>query len=173
MEHSCRKSSSSPSISATYFSVYRVELRYPIRRSVFLSRGQLRGGLQGQPSAFPLPGKQFVQAGDRKIGDPGQHVGEPGFWIDVIETTGRDEGEHDGGTIGPALGTCEGPVAAPQGNPSQGPFGGIVRETNPAILQEAGKAIPALQHVINGSDHLGRSAERDTLPFQPLVHVIE
>ena len=114
-----------------------------------------------------------MQAGDRKIGDPGQHVGEPGFWIDVVETTGRDQGEHDGGTIRPALGTGEGPVAAPQGDPSQGPFGGIVRQTNPAILQEAGKAIPALQHVVHGADHLGRSAERGTLPFQPLVHVIE
>src|SRR5215213_9383975 len=153
MEHSCRKSSSSLSMSATYFSVYRVELRYPIRRSVFLSGGELRCRQQGQPSAFPLPGKQFVQADDRKIGDTGQHVGKPGFWVDVVETTGRDEGEHDGGPIGSTLGTCEGPVAAPQGDPSQGPFGGIVREANPAILQESGKAVPALQHVINGSNH--------------------
>ena len=54
-----------------------------------------------------------MQAGDRKIGNPGQHVGEPGFWIDVVETTGRDEGEHDGGTIRPALGPGEGPVPTP------------------------------------------------------------
>ena len=57
-----------------------------------------------------------MQARDRKIGDPGQHVGEPGAGIDVVETTGRDEGEHDSGTIRPALGPGEGPVPAPDRN---------------------------------------------------------
>ena len=114
-----------------------------------------------------------MQAGDGKIGDTGQHVGEPRLWIDVVETAGRDEGEHDGGTIGPTLRTGKRPVAATECNPSERALRGVVRETNPAIFQETGKAIPALQHVIDRLDDLGGSAERSALPFQPLVHVVE
>ena len=36
---------------------------------------------------LPFPGQQFVQPRCRKIGDTGEDVGKPGFWIDVIETT--------------------------------------------------------------------------------------
>lgn len=114
-----------------------------------------------------------MQAGDGKIGDAGEHIGEPRLCVDVVETAGRDDGEHDGGSIGPALGAGEGPVSTPERNSSQSALGRIVRETNPAIFQETGKAIPALQHVIDRLDHLGRFAEHGALPFQPLVHVIE
>ena len=107
------------------------------------------------------------------VGDAGQHVGEPCLWIDVVEAACCDEGEHDGGTIGPTLGTGEGPVPTTKCNASQGAFGGIVRETDPAIVKETGKTIPALQHIVDRPDHLGGFTERRTLPFQPLVHVIE
>lgn len=122
---------------------------------------------------LPLPRQQFVQAGDGKIGDSGEHIGEPRFWVDVVEAAGRDDGEHDGGSIGPTLGTGEGPVSTAECNSSQSALGSIVCETNPAICEETGKAIPTLQHVIDRLDHLGRFAERAALPFQPLVHVIE
>ena len=95
------------------------------------------------------------------------------FGIDVVETAGRDDGEHDGGTIGATLGTGEGPISTPECNSSQRALGRVVRETNPAVFEETGKAIPALQHVIDRLDHLGRSAERGALPLQPRVHVIE
>lgn len=71
------------------------------------------------------------------------------------------------------LGIRKPPVAASEGNTSQRPLGGIVRESNPAIFQETGKTIPSLQHVIDRLDDLGGSAERGALPFQPLVHIIE
>lgn len=111
---------------------------------------------------LPLPRQQFLQ-----IGDAGERIGELRLWVDVVETASRDDREHDGGTIGPALGTREGPVAAPECNSSQSALGRIVRETNPAIFEETGKAIPALQHVIDRLDHLRRFAERGALPFQP------
>ncbi len=114
-----------------------------------------------------------MQVGDGKIGDAGEHIGEPRLWVDVVETAGRDDREHDGGSIGPTLGTGEGPVSTPERNSSQSALGRIVRETNPAIFQETGKTIPALQHVIDRLDHLGRFAEGAALPFQPRVHVIE
>ncbi len=133
----------------------------------------MRRWVLGVSESFPFPRQQFVQAGDGKVGDAGEHIGEPRLWVDVVETASRDDGEHDGGSIGPTLGTGEGPVSTPEGNSSQRPLGGIVRETNPAIFEETGKAIPTLQHVIDRLDHLGRFAERGALPFQPRVHVIK
>lgn len=48
-----------------------------------------------------------MQAGDGKIGDAGQHVSKPGFWVDIIETGRGNEGQHDrspvGATIWPRL----------------------------------------------------------------------
>ncbi len=105
-----------------------------------------------------------MQAGDGKIGDAAEHIGEPRLWVDVVEAASRDDGGHDGGTIGPTLGTGEGPVSTP-GNSSQRALSRIVRETNSAIFEETGKAIPTLQHVIDWLDHLGRLAERGALPF--------
>ena len=101
-----------------------------------------------------------MQVGDGKIGDAGEHIGELRLWVDVVETAGHDSTEHDSGTIGPTLGAGEGPVLTPKCNSSQSAFGRIVRETNPAIFEEAGKTIPALQHVIDRLDHVGRFAER-------------
>lgn len=134
----------------------------------------LRGRRNSRPFVcLPLPRQQFVQAGDGKIGDAGEHIGEPRFWVDVVEAASRYDGEHDGGSLGPTLGTGEGPVSTPECNSSQRALGRIVRETNPAIFQETGKTIPAFQHVIDRLDHLGRFAERGALPFQPRVHVVE
>ena len=98
------------------------------------ARNQIRG----------LKTSLTLQTGHGKIGDAGQHVGEPRLWIDVVEAACCDEGEHDGGTICPTLGAGEGPVAATKCNASQRALGGIVRETNPAIVKETGKTIPAL-----------------------------
>jgi hypothetical protein len=33
----------------------------------------------------PIPGQQCDQIGDLVIGDPREHIGEPGLGIDVIE----------------------------------------------------------------------------------------
>jgi hypothetical protein len=44
-----------------------------------------------------------VQARRGKIGDPGEDLGEPSLGIDVVEATGRDHRQHDGGTVGATL----------------------------------------------------------------------
>jgi hypothetical protein len=56
-----------------------------------------------------------VQTRSGKIGDAGEDVGEPGLGIDVVEATGRDHRQHDGGTVGTTLAASEGPVAPSQG----------------------------------------------------------
>ena len=51
----------------------------------------------------------------------------------------------------------EQPCPAAKGKTAQCPFGGIVREANPAIPGEAGEAIPALEHIVDGFGHRGRA----------------
>lgn len=45
------------------------------------------------------------------IGDPGEDVGEPGYGIDIVKTTGGDHRQHDGGAFGAAQAAGEGPIA--------------------------------------------------------------
>lgn len=49
-----------------------------------------------------------------KIGDAGKDVGEPGFGVDVVQATGRDHRQHDGGAVGAARAAGECAVAPAQ-----------------------------------------------------------
>lgn len=109
----------------------------------------------GLAQELPFPGQQFVQTRGGKIGDPGEDVGEPGFGIDVIETTRRDHGQHDSGAVGAAQAAGEGPVAPAQGDAAQHSFSGVIAEADPAIVEEAGEVVPASEHVIHGLQDLG------------------
>ncbi len=86
-----------------------------------------------------IPRQQFAQTRSGKIGDPGEDVGEPGFGIDIVKTTGGDHRQHDGGAFGAAQAAGEGPIAPSQGDAAQRSFGGVVAEADPAIVEEAGK----------------------------------
>ncbi|MGY4501115.1 hypothetical protein ACVWYH_005046 [Bradyrhizobium sp. GM24.11] len=58
-------------------------------------------------------------------GDAGEHVGEPGQRIDIIELGGHDQRCHDRGAVGSAFGTGEQPGFASQRNyPSILPMSG-------------------------------------------------
>ena len=59
------------------------------------------------------------------VGDPGQHVGEPGLGVDVVELGGGDKGIDRGGPVAAAIGAAEGPVAAPDGNTAQRAFSSV------------------------------------------------
>ena len=39
----------------------------------------------------------------RMIGDPGENVGEPGLWVNLVELCGPDERVHQRRSFGPAL----------------------------------------------------------------------
>jgi len=73
-------------------------------------------GLVGLAQELPFPGQQFVQTRCGKIGDTGEDVGEPSLGIDVVEATGGDHRQYDGGTVGATLAAGEGPVAPSQGD---------------------------------------------------------
>lgn len=53
--------------------------------------------------ALPVPGQQFVDATLRVGLDSGEDIGEPGLRIDVVETSGLDQRNHDGGTFSAAV----------------------------------------------------------------------
>ena len=48
------------------------------------------------------------------LGDAGEHVGEPGLRIDVVELGRHDQRGHDRGAVGSAIGACEQPGFPPQ-----------------------------------------------------------
>jgi hypothetical protein len=51
----------------------------------------------------PIPWQQLVEPLRGILGDAGEHVGEPGQRIDVIELCRHDQCSHDGRAIGAAL----------------------------------------------------------------------
>jgi len=50
----------------------------------------------------------------RRVGDVGEHVGEPGMRIDIIELRGADQRLHDGSALGATVRTGEEPCLAAQ-----------------------------------------------------------
>ena len=73
------------------------------------------------------------------IGDPGQYVGEPGLWIDVVELGGLDQRQHDRGAFAAAVGAGEQPCFSSKSNAAQCAFGGAVADADAPSAKEAGK----------------------------------
>ena len=72
-----------------------------------------------------------MQTGGGEIGDTSENVGEPGLGIDVVEATGRDHRQHDGGPVGAAPRAGEGPVPASE---SHHPFILPVSDKKPKFI---------------------------------------
>jgi hypothetical protein len=51
----------------------------------------------------PIPWQQFAKPPLREAGDAGEHIGEPGLWIDIIKLGRHDQRGHDRGAVGTAL----------------------------------------------------------------------
>ena len=67
------------------------------------------------------------------IGDAGEHVGEPGLRIDIVQLGGLDECVHESGAFRPALRSREQPGFAAEGDAAQRPLGGLlVRQARPS-----------------------------------------
>ena len=94
-----------------------------------------------------------MQAGDGKLGDAGQHVGKPGLWIDVVEASRRNQGQHDGGPVGAPIGSGEAPIFSAASHAAQGSFRRVIRHADPAVVGVSGKVGPARQHIVDGFNH--------------------
>ena len=77
-------------------------------------------------------------------------VGEPGLRIDVIHPRGDDQRVHHRRLVAAAVGAGEQSGPALQRNTAQRSFGGIVGQADTAVVEEPGKARPALEHVVHG-----------------------
>jgi hypothetical protein len=87
-------------------------------------------------------------------GEAGEHVGEPGLGIDVVELGRHDEAVQEGGALATTVGTGEQPSPAPQRKTTQCSFGGVVAEADPAIGKEAAEGGPSFEHVVHRSGDL-------------------
>ena len=71
----------------------------------------------------------------------------------------------------PSIGAGEEPCLATKGKSSQGPLRRIVREADPAIVEEADEALPASQHVVDRLSDGGRARQALAFPMEPGLQV--
>jgi hypothetical protein len=78
-----------------------------------------------------------------------------------------DEGTHGGSPFATAIGTREQPCLSAEGHAAQLAFGCIIRQADPAIGQEPGERVPALEHVIHGLGEVGMPRQPAALLTHP------
>ena len=83
------------------------------------------------------------------IWQAGQHVGEPGLRIDIVELGGGDQRVDRSGAPAAFVGAGEGPVVSPERNGPQLAFGGVVRHAKAPVIEEAGEGVPAVEAVVD------------------------
>ena len=83
------------------------------------------------------------------VGDAGEHIGEPGAGVDIIEPTCVNEGVKHRSALPAGIAAAEGPVPPSDSNAAHGAFGRIVRHADAAVIKEARKGCPSLQAVIH------------------------
>jgi hypothetical protein len=64
------------------------------------------------------------------IWQSGEHVGEPGTRIDVVELGGLDQRVDGCGAPAAVVRSCKSPIAAADGNTTQRPLGGLLDTHN-------------------------------------------
>lgn len=72
------------------------------------------------------------------LSDPSEYIGEPSLRVHLVEASSLDQGVEDGSTLAPAIGSAEQPSLPAQRHAAEGTFGSVVREANPAVVEEAG-----------------------------------
>ena len=70
------------------------------------------------------------------VADAAEHVGQPGFGIDVVELGGGDQGVHSGGALTTPIGAAEGPIFSSDSDTAQSSFGGIIGQAYLGGLHE-------------------------------------
>jgi hypothetical protein len=83
------------------------------------------------------------------IRQAGQHVGEPGLWIDVVELGGGHQCVDGSRTTAAFVGAGEGPILAPHGDGAQLALGGVVRHAQAAVVEEVHECRPALEDIVD------------------------
>src|SRR5512132_3555778 len=83
-----------------------------------------------------VPGEQVGDAVDGVGGDAGEHVAEPGFWVEAVELGGFDQGVEGRGAFAAGVGAGKEVVLPAEGQWPNLPFGGVVVDLQPTVVEE-------------------------------------
>ncbi len=84
------------------------------------------------------------------IGNAGEYVCQPRLGIGTVELRRLDQRIHNGRAVAALVRTAEGPIAPADSDAANGTLGGIVRQADAAIIEEARKCLPMVEGVIDG-----------------------
>ena len=114
-----------------------------------------------------------MQATYRLVGDTLEDFGEPGLWIEVVELGRSDQRVHGRGTPAAAVRAAKQPRFSAQGDTAQRPFGRVVRETDPPVVEESREGWPAFEHVVHDFGDLGMAREPRSFVAQPFLQRLD
>jgi hypothetical protein len=89
------------------------------------------------------------------VGDAGQHIGEPGAWIDVVEPGSDNERIHRCCSLPASIRAGEEPGFSAEGNATQRAFRRIICQADATIVEEACERVPSLEHIVHGLGDIG------------------
>jgi hypothetical protein len=111
-------------------------------------------------TGVPTPWQQLVEPLRGILGDAGEHVGEPGQGIDVIELCRMISVAMTAARSAPR---SEPAWFASQCKSAQGALSRVVREADAAVFDEPREPISALEHVVDWLGDRGRTRNTGTL----------
>src|SRR6516164_3398810 len=114
-----------------------------------------------------LPRQQLADALHRMIGKAGEDSGEPSLRVDAVELGGLDQRVNGGGAPSAFIGAGKGPVGSSDGDAAQRSFGGVVRDAQTAIGEEASERRPKFEAVVDCLGCLALSRGLAALRAQP------
>jgi hypothetical protein len=91
--------------------------------------------------------------------------------INVVELGRVDQREHDGRPLSAAIGPRKQPCLAAEGNSTHATLGGVVRQADAAVVEEAREHGPALEHVVHGLGDVVAARELSALLAHPSLKV--
>ena len=106
-------------------------------------------GEDRRSGCLPVPGQQVVDAFGGVVVDTGEDVGEPGPSVNVVEFASLNQRVDGGSAATAAIGTCKGPVAATDSDTAHGSLGGVVRQADATVFEEARKGSPPFQVIVD------------------------
>ena len=88
-------------------------------------------------SGLPVPRQQFRNPAGWVVCQSREDVGEPGARIDAAKFAGFDQRINSGCALSASVRTAEGPIAASDGNAAHRTLGGVVRQADAAVVEDA------------------------------------
>lgn len=93
--------------------------------------------------------------------------------VEAVELGRFDEGQDDGSGSATAHRAGEEPIATADGDGAHGPFGGIVRQRQAAVVEESRKRTPVVVGIAHGLSQRRPWQERGQVSRHPLVKGLE